>query len=129
MRVETPGRGFPPPRSGASSLTPLESPRSPMSKITFVGAGSTVFAKNLLGDILSVPELADSDIALFDIDAERLRTSEAVAAKTAAAVGASPMLTATTDRAQALDGADHVITMFQIGGFRPSTVVDFEVPK
>jgi alpha-galactosidase len=50
-----------------------------MPKITFIGAGSTVFAKNLLGDILSFPELAESKISLFDIDPERLRTSEIVA--------------------------------------------------
>jgi len=100
-----------------------------MPKITFVGAGSTVFAKNLLGDILGLPALADSEIALFDIDEERLRTSEIVAAKTAAAVGATPTLTATTDRRRALEGADHVVTMFQVGGYQPSTVVDFEVPK
>ena len=100
-----------------------------MPKITFVGAGSTVFAKNLLGDILSLPELADSEISLFDVDDERLRTSEIVAGKIAAAVGATPKITATTDRRRALDDADHVVTMFQIGGYRPSTVVDFEVPK
>lgn len=100
-----------------------------MTKITFVGAGSTVFAKNLLGDILSIPELAESEISLFDIDDERLHTSEIVAGKTAAAVGAMPTISATTDRRVALDGADHVITMFQVGGYEPSTVVDFEVPK
>lgn len=100
-----------------------------MPKITFVGAGSTVFAKNLLGDILSIPELSESEISLFDIDDERLHTSEIVAGKTAAAVGAMPTINATTDRRVALDGADHVITMFQVGGYEPSTVVDFEVPK
>ncbi|MEL6893104.1 MAG: alpha-glucosidase/alpha-galactosidase [Actinomycetota bacterium] len=100
-----------------------------MAKITLVGAGSTVFAKNLLGDILSIPALAESEICLFDIDADRLHTSEIVAGKTAAAVGAMPTVTATLDRREALDGADHVITMFQIGGYEPSTVVDFEVPK
>jgi len=100
-----------------------------MPKITFVGAGSTVFAKNLLGDILSIPALAESEITLFDIDAERLRTSEVVAGKTAAAVGALPTISATLDRREALAGADHVITMFQVGGYEPSTVVDFEVPK
>ncbi len=100
-----------------------------MSKIAFVGAGSTVFTKNLLGDILSLPELANSTIALHDIDQERLTTSEIVAGKTAAAVGAAPTIEATTDRRVALDGADYVITMFQVGGYEPSTVVDFEVPK
>lgn len=100
-----------------------------MAKITFVGAGSTVFAKNLLGDILSRPELADSTIALHDIDAERLRTSEIVAGKTAAAVGALPAIEATTDRRAALADADHVITMFQVGGYDPATKVDFDIPK
>ncbi len=100
-----------------------------MPKITFVGAGSTVFAKNLLGDILSRPELGDATIALHDIDAERLRTSEIVAGKTAAAVGAVPSIEATTDRRAALADADHVITMFQVGGYDPATKVDFDVPK
>lgn len=100
-----------------------------MAKITFVGAGSTVFAKNLLGDILSLPELAQSTIALHDIDETRLRTSEIVAGKTAAAVGALPTITATTDRREALADTDYVITMFQVGGYEPSTVVDFDIPK
>ncbi len=100
-----------------------------MAKITFVGAGSTVFAKNLLGDILSKPELAQSTIALHDIDEERLRTSEIVAGKTAAALGAMPTIESTTDRRAALEGTDYVITMFQVGGYEPSTVVDFEIPK
>ncbi|MCL6512435.1 MAG: alpha-glucosidase/alpha-galactosidase [Anaerolineae bacterium] len=100
-----------------------------MPKITFIGAGSTVFAKNLLGDILSFPELAESHIALFDIDQERLKTSEVVAHKVAEKLGARPRIEATQDRRCALDGADYAISMFQIGGYRPSTVIDFEVPK
>ena len=63
-----------------------------MTKITFIGAGSTVFAKNLLGDILSFPELADSTISLMDIDPERLRTSEIVAHKIAEFFGAKPKI-------------------------------------
>ncbi len=100
-----------------------------MPKIAMIGAGSTVFAKNLLGDILSFPELSDSHIALMDIDAERLRTSEIVARKVATAVDARPTITAHTDRRAALDGADYAINMIQVGGYKPSTVVDFEVPK
>lgn len=100
-----------------------------MPKITFIGAGSTVFAKNLLGDILGFPELADSDISLFDIDENRLKTSNIVAHKVAEAVGAKPTITSTTDRREALDGADYAICMIQVGGYKPSTVVDFEVPK
>lgn len=100
-----------------------------MPKITFIGAGSTVFAKNLLGDILSFPELAGSTISLMDIDESRLYTTQKVAERIARSVGAHPTLEATTDRRRALDGADYAITMFQIGGYRPSTVIDFEIPK
>src|SRR5690349_489027 len=100
-----------------------------MPKITFIGAGSTVFAKNLIGDILSFPELSDSTISLFDIDESRLRTSEIVAHKLASTLGGHPTIEATTDRRRALDGADYAICMIQVGGYKPSTVVDFEIPK
>ncbi len=100
-----------------------------MAKIAFIGAGSTVFAKNLLGDILSFPELAGSTIYLHDIDEARLRSSEIVANRVAGALGARPRIVAGMDRRRALDGADYVITMFQIGGYKPSTVIDFEIPK
>jgi alpha-galactosidase len=100
-----------------------------MPKIAFVGAGSTIFAKNLMGDILSFPELADSTISLFDIDPARLHTSEIVAHKIAEALDIHPTIETTTDRRAALDGADYAITMFQIAGYKPGTVVDFEIPK
>ena len=99
-----------------------------MTTITLIGAGSTVFAKNLLGDILGFPELASANIALYDIDEERLRTSEIVAQRVARALGASPRITATTDRARALEGASYVVTMVQVGGYRPGTVLDFDIP-
>ena len=100
-----------------------------MTKITFIGAGSTVFAKNLMGDILSYPELQDITLSLHDIDEERLRTSEIVAQEVAKVLGATPTIEATTDRRAALAGADYAISMFQVGGYKPSTVVDFEIPK
>ncbi len=100
-----------------------------MPKIAFLGAGSTVFAKNLMGDILSYPELADSTLSLHDINEERLHTSAIVAHKVAQTTGAKPTIEATTDRRAALDGADYAISMIQVGGYKPSTVVDFEVPK
>jgi alpha-galactosidase len=100
-----------------------------MPKITFIGAGSTVFARNLLGDILSFPELADSTISLFDIDEERLRTTELVAKRYSKVLGANPKIEATLDRREALDGADYAICMFQIAGYKPGTVVDFDIPK
>ena len=100
-----------------------------MPKITFIGAGSTVFAKNLMGDILSYPELADSEFALFDIDEERLRTSNIVAQRMAETMGAHPTISATLNRREALDGADYAISMIQVAGYKPGTVVDFEIPK
>jgi alpha-galactosidase len=100
-----------------------------MTKISFIGAGSTVFAKNLLGDILSYPELQDATISLFDIDPARLRTSEIVAHKIADFFGASPKIEATLDRRASLAGADFAISMFQVGGYKPGTVIDFEIPK
>jgi alpha-galactosidase len=100
-----------------------------MTKIAFIGAGSTVFAKNLLGDILSFPELANVTISLHDIDSERLRTSEIVTKRVAETVDAHPIIEATTDRRRALDGADYSIAMFQVAGYKPGTVTDFEIPK
>ncbi|MFY9983839.1 MAG: alpha-glucosidase/alpha-galactosidase [Chthoniobacterales bacterium] len=98
-------------------------------KIAFIGAGSTVFAKNLLVDILSFPELADSKVCLFDIDAERLRTSEIVARRIAQQLKVAPEIEITTDRGHAFDGATYAINMIQVGGYRPCTVTDFEIPK
>jgi len=100
-----------------------------MPKIAFIGAGSTVFAKNLIGDILSYPALAGSTLSLHDIDEERLETSAVVAHKIAEALDVRPTIEATTDRRTALSGADYAITMIQVGGYRPATVTDFEIPK
>lgn len=98
-------------------------------KITLIGAGSTVFTRNLLGDLLSYPELAGAEIALHDIDAHRLGLSEQVARRIAGALGVSPIITASTDRRAALDGARFVLNTIQVGGYKPSTVTDFEIPK
>src|SRR3954471_14336704 len=101
-----------------------------MAKVAFIGAGSTVFTRNLVSDIVGTPELADTTtIALMDIDEERLRTSELVTRALVQRRDAGARVEATLDRAAALDEADYVVTSFQVGGYRPSTVVDFEVPK
>ncbi len=100
-----------------------------MPRITFIGAGSTVFAKNLIGDILSYPELAESELVLMDIDAERLATSEQVAHHINRTLNANATISSTTNRREALEGADYVICMIQVGGFKPGTVIDFEIPK
>jgi alpha-galactosidase len=100
-----------------------------MPKICFCGAGSTVFAKTLLIDILSKKELAHSSIALYDIDSERLQTTQKVAHKIIKQLGSNNTVQATLNRKEALQNADYVITMMQVGGYRPCTVTDFEIPK
>lgn len=100
-----------------------------MAKIAFIGAGSTVFAQNLLTDILSFPELAGSQVALHDIDPTRLETTRIVGQRIADALAVSPEISTHLDRRAALNGADYVIGMFQVGGYQPCTVTDFEVPK
>ena len=82
-----------------------------MAKICLIGAGSTVFAQNILGDILSNPELADSEIALFDIDSERLSTSEIMTTRIGSTLGLKNMrVKATTNRRDALRNADFIST-------------------
>ncbi|MEA3441821.1 MAG: alpha-glucosidase/alpha-galactosidase [Chloroflexota bacterium] len=100
-----------------------------MTKITFIGAGSTVFAKNLMSDIFSFPELEDCTLSLQDIDEKRLRTSEIVAHNLAKTMNINPTIEVITDRRAALDGADYAISMFQVAGYDPGTVIDFEIPK
>jgi len=101
-----------------------------MPKVAFIGAGSTVFARNLTVDLLSFDSLRDStELALMDIDEERLRISETVAHRVADHFGGDARITATTDRRVALDAADYVVTMMQVGGYRPATITDFDVPK
>jgi alpha-galactosidase len=96
-------------------------------RIVLVGAGSVEFTRDLLGDFLSFPALADATIVLHDIDPERLRTAERMAAWTAGALGASPRIEAHLDRREALRGADFVVDTIQVGGAR-ATQVDFDVP-
>lgn len=101
-----------------------------MPKIAFVGAGSAVFTRNLVGDVLTQEALRDdTTFALMDIDADRLKTAEIVTQRLIEAHGAGSRVTATLDRRAALDGADYVVTSFQVGGYEPSTVIDFEIPK
>ena len=98
-----------------------------------MGAGSTVFAKNVLGDVLLTPSLSDSEIALYDIDAERLNDSKLVIDALNEKYNSSKALVKTylgdKNRKEALRGADFVINAIQVGGYEPSTVIDFEIPK
>ena len=101
-----------------------------MPKIALIGAGSTVFAKRLIGDVLLTKELAkDTKIALHDIDSERLKTSEIVTKRIADSLRLKTFIFASTVRRDVLEGADYVILMMQIGGYKPSTIIDFEIPK
>lgn len=100
-----------------------------MAKIAFIGAGSTVFAKNLMGDILSFPEFTDCTFALMDIDPKRLETSVHVAHTVNEFLGTHAKIEATIDRREALKGANYVICMIQVGGYKPATVTDFEIPR
>lgn len=101
-----------------------------MPKITFIGAGSTIFAKNVLGDAMLTPSLQESEIALYDIDHQRLKESEMML-KTINKNSNQNRATiqSFTDRKEALRDADFVINAIQVGGYKPSTVIDFEIPK
>jgi alpha-galactosidase len=97
-------------------------------KIALIGAGSVVFSRNLTGDILSYPEFKGATLAYMDIDPDRLEVGANLCRKVAKSLGAAPRIETHTDRRAALDGADFVINMVQIGGF-DSTLIDFEIPR
>jgi alpha-galactosidase len=98
-------------------------------KITFIGAGSSVFMKNIVGDVLQREALGGARIALMDINPQRLEESEIIAGKLVQTLGVAATVETFTDQRKALEGADFVVVCFQIGGYEPSTVIDFEVPK
>lgn len=100
-----------------------------MSKITFLGAGSTVFAKNVLGDCLLTPALQGFEIALFDIDHERLQDSANMLNNIKKTSGSTSVIKVYTDRKEALSGAKYVVNAIQVGGYDPCTITDFEIPK
>lgn len=99
-----------------------------MIKIAVIGAGSVVFAKTLISDLLQFPALSDCTISLMDIDGRRLATIEQLARRMIAQLGVSARIEATLDLREACRGARFAITTVQVGGYRPSTVVDFEIP-
>jgi len=98
-------------------------------RITFIGAGSTVFMKNIVGDILQRPALAGATIRLMDIDPVRLEESRIIAEKLVASLGVAATVETYSDQRRALENTHFVVVCFQIGGYAPSTVIDFEVPK
>ena len=104
-----------------------------MVKITFLGAGSTVFARNVLGDCMCTPSLCQAEIALYDIDAKRLEKSEIILKAINKNVNLSRAQIKTylgvEQRKEALRNADFVINAIQVGGYDPCTIMDFEIPK
>lgn len=100
-----------------------------MSKITFLGAGSTIFAKNVLGDCMLIPSIQGFEFALFDIDHQRLKDSENILQNLKESSGSNVYIKTYTDRKEALRGAKYVINAIQVGGYEPCTVTDFEIPK
>jgi alpha-galactosidase len=101
----------------------------PDPRITFIGAGSTVFMKNIVGDVLQRPSLAGATIALMDINPERLEESAVIAGKLISTLGVPAKVETYSDQRKALEGADFVVVCFQIGGYDPCTITDFEIPK
>lgn len=97
--------------------------------ITFIGAGSTVFTKNIAGDILSREALKGATVRLMDINPKRLEESQIVVGKMAQTLGGHAKVEVHTDQRRALTGADFVVVCFQIGGYEPCTVTDFDIPK
>ena len=104
-----------------------------MLKITFLGAGSTVFARNVLGDVMCTPALWECEIALYDIDAVRLEESYRILSAMNTAVNQGKALISTylgpENRKEALRGARFVVNAIQVGGYEPCTLLDFEIPK
>ena len=103
-----------------------------MKKITFMGAGSTVFVRNVLGDCLCSEVLRDAEFALYDIDAKRLSESAEIIGAMNETMGGHAKVTAhlgVENRKEALRGADFVVNAIQVGLYDPCTIIDFEVPK
>ena len=104
-----------------------------MAKITFMGAGSTVFAKNVLGDCMLTEALCDSEIALYDIDKERLEESYAMLSainnKYNGGKAKIEKYHGIPNRKDALRGANFVVDAIQVGLYDPCTILDFEIPK
>ena len=101
-----------------------------MVKICFIGAGSTIFAKNVLGDAMLTPSLQDAEIALYDIDENRLKESELMLQTINKNSNQNrAKIQSFSDRKEALKDANFVINAIQVGGYKPSTVIDFEIPK
>ena len=100
-----------------------------MIKLTIIGAGSTVFTKNIVTDLLTLDSFKSMNIALMDINEDRLKTTHELINVVAQKLSAKPTIETFTDRKMALKGADFVQSTIQVGGYKPSTIIDFEIPQ
>ena len=101
-----------------------------MKKITFLGAGSTIFSKNVLGDCLLTPALSNATIALYDIDSKRLEESKKIIDTLNKNTNNSrATVIAYTDPTEAFRDADFIVKAIQVGGYDPCTITDFKIPK
>ena len=100
-----------------------------MAKLTIIGAGSTVFTKNIVVDLLNIEKFKSIEIALMDIDEKRLEKTYEVLMLVAKKINAKPLITKHTNRKEALLNANFVQTTIQVGGYKPSTIIDFAIPK
>ena len=102
-------------------------------KITFMGAGSTIFARNVIGDCMCTPCLCESEFALYDIDEKRLKESEIILSAINRNINEGKAKITTylgvEQRKDALRGSSFVVNAIQVGGYAPCTVTDFEIPK
>ena len=100
-----------------------------MIKLTIIGAGSSVFTKNIVTDLLNIDSFKNMNIALMDIDERRLQTTYELINIVAQKLSAKPNIETFTNRKEALKDADFVQSTIQVGGYKPSTIIDFEIPK
>lgn len=98
-------------------------------KLTFIGAGSTVFARNVIGDCILTPELGTFEVCLFDIDAKRLEESYQILSNINRTMNGKARIMQTLEKEEAFRGADFVVNAIQVGGYEPCTVTDFEIPR
>ena len=100
-----------------------------MIKLAIIGAGSTVFTKNIVVDLLTIEKFKSIEIALMDIDKKRLDKTYELLNLISKKINAKPKILKHTNRKEALQNADFVQTTIQVGGYKPSTQIDFEIPK
>ena len=100
-----------------------------MIKLTIIGAGSAVFTKNIVVDLMHIPQFKKMHISLMDIDESRLKLAKELIDTVSNKLNANPKVTLHTNRKEALRNADFVQTTIQVGGYKPATIIDFEIPK